>query len=99
MRSVSNRKDEYQQKVKAQLDKINAQIDELKAKARQVQANTSVEYHSQMEELCAKRDTAQVKFNELQKSSGDAWQEIQTGFESAWNDLAIAFDKACKKFQ
>ena len=89
----------YQQKVKAELDKLNAQIDELKAKANQAKADTSVEYHSLMEEIYAKRDAAELKLQELQKAGEDAWQEIQTGFEKAWHQLDQSLAAAMAKFQ
>lgn len=87
---------EYQRKVKAQLDKLNAQLDELKAKADQAQAETRVRFHDQMEEIYTKRDATQAKFNELQQSGEAAWDDIRKGFEQAWTDLAQAFEKAAK---
>ena len=99
MSSQLETKQAYQAKVKAQLDKLNAQIDELKAKAAQAKADVSIEYNSQMEELFAKRDAAQVKLEEIQQAGADAWVELQVGFEKAWGDLQSAFEKARAKFQ
>ncbi|NCJ07882.1 hypothetical protein GS597_15485 [Synechococcales cyanobacterium C] len=95
----SESKAAYQAKVKAQIDKLNAQIDEMKAKAEQAKANASIEYHSKLENLYAQRDTVQMKFNELQGASEEAWKELSKGFEAAWSDLQKSFDNAMTKFK
>lgn len=89
----------YQQKVQAELAKLNAQIGELKAKADQAKADTSVKYHSLLEELYAKRDAAELKLQQLQQAGEDAWQEMQTGFEQAWDELNQSFKTAISKFE
>ena len=90
MTESNPQQEQYQAKVKAQLDKINAQLDELKAKAAQAEADVKTDYHGQMEELYAKRDAASAKLEELQKAGTDAWEEVQKGFEAAWSDLTGA---------
>ncbi len=92
-------KQAYEEKVKAQLEKLDAQIDELKAKAKQAKADTEIEYHSQIEELTAKRDAAFSKLEEMQKAGEDAWKDIQVGFQLAWKDLQASFENATKKFK
>jgi hypothetical protein len=52
-----------------------------------------------MEEIYAKRDAAELKFQQLQQAGEDAWQEIQTGLEKAWNQLAQSLAAAIAKFQ
>ncbi|NEP59077.1 MAG: hypothetical protein F6K31_18980 [Symploca sp. SIO2G7] len=99
MTTQTDSKQAYQEKVNAQLEKMNAQIDELKAKGKQAQADASVEYYSQLEQLYAKRDAAQLKLEEIQKAGEEAWAELQAGFEQAWNELCSAFEKAAAKFQ
>lgn len=91
-------KQAYQEKVGAEFDKLNAQIDEFKAKADQAKAEVSIEYSSKVEELCAKRDAMRLKLEELQKTSEDAWADIETGFRRAWDELSESFQKAMSKF-
>ncbi|WP_204103464.1 MULTISPECIES: hypothetical protein [Spirulina sp. CCY15215] len=91
-------KEAYKAKVKAEVDKINAQIDELNAKANQAKADAVLEYYSQMEELEAKKNAVNIKLQEMQQSSEDAWQELQVGFEKAWNELTTAFERASSRF-
>lgn len=98
MTNKADTKQAYQAKVKAQLDKFNAQIDELKAKSEQAKADAKIGYQDKMAELYKKRDAAQLKFQELQQSSGEAWTEMQKGFEKAWAELSSAWENASSKF-
>ena len=99
MAKNTDNKQIYQEKAKAQLDKLNAQIDELKAKSKQVKADAQIEYQDKIAQLSAKRDVAQVKLQELQESSEEAWTEMQQGFEKAWTELNTAWKSALNKFQ
>jgi chromosome segregation ATPase len=96
--STLDKKHEYQQKVKAELEKVNARIDQYQAKAREAKADTAAHYHDNLEQLIAKRDAAQSKLDELQQASGEAWEEVQKGFENAWNELSVAFQNATSTF-
>lgn len=99
MTTQTPQRQEYQAKVKAELDKFNAQVEEMKAKAAQAQADAKADYHSRMEEVYAKRDAAQNKLQELQNTSAEAWEDVQKGFENAWNDLTDAFERASQNFK
>ncbi|NET50657.1 MAG: hypothetical protein F6K09_18585 [Merismopedia sp. SIO2A8] len=65
----------------------------------QAKANASINYHSTMEELYAKRDAAYTKLEEIQQAGEEAWSDLQVGFEQAWNELNSAFESAVAKFQ
>lgn len=90
---------EYQEKINAQLDRLNAKIDEFEAKAKQAKSDASVEYHNTLEELYAKRDAVKLKLDELSNASEEAWSELRSGFDSAWNSLTESINKAVKKFE
>lgn len=92
-------KQAYEAKVKAQLDQFNAQIEQMKAKAAEANADAAIEYNKAIDDLTAKRNSAQAKLDEIGKASEDAWQDLKVGFESAWNDLNVAFKSAMDKFQ
>jgi len=95
---TTEKRDAYEGKVKAELDKINARIDEFRAKADQAKADAEINYYDTMDELTAKRDALQRKWEELNSASEAAWQDVQKGFESAWNELARSFENAAKHF-
>ena len=88
----------YRDKVQAELNKLNAQVDEMKAKAAQVQADAKIQYSSQIEELQTKQVAVQMKLEELQAASQDAWEDIKTGVELAWLDLQQSFQNAIAQF-
>ena len=88
----------YREKVQAELNKLNAQVDEMKAKAAQAQADAKIQYSSQIEELQTKQVAVQMKLEELQAASQDAWEDIKTGLELAWLDLQQSFQNAVAKF-
>jgi uncharacterized protein YukE len=92
-------RDVHQERVKAELDKLNARINEFKAKAEHSKAEAAVSYNNAVEELVAKRDALEAKWQEVQDSGEAAWQDVYKGFESAWGELVQAFDTASKRFE
>ena len=91
-------KQEYQQKMEAQLQTLQTKIDELKVKASLAKADAKDAYEEQIATLNAKQQEAQLKFQEIQASSESAWQDMKAGMENAWNDLQNAFNKATANF-
>ena len=70
-------KDEYVEKLKAQLDEWSADIDVLEARVRQADAELHIKYDEQVVALKQKRDEAKLKLAEIQASAGEAWQELR----------------------
>jgi len=92
-------KDEYLEKLKAQLDEWSADIDVLEARAKQAEAAARVKYDEQLTILKAKRDEAKAKITEIHSSTGEAWQELKKSGEEAWEVLKKGFEEARKKFK
>jgi uncharacterized coiled-coil DUF342 family protein len=93
-----DKKEEYIQKLDAQLREWSAGIDDLKAKADKAKGEIKTEYNKQIESLDAKREAARKKLKELKEAGGQAWEELKTGAEKAWNELKTALDNAVDKF-
>ncbi|MDP2247833.1 MAG: hypothetical protein Q8J65_06845 [Nitrosomonadales bacterium] len=91
-------KDDYVEKLKAQLDVWSGDIDVLEARAKKVDAELRVKYDEQLSLLQVKRDEAKVKLKEIQESAGDAWQELRKGGDEAWESIKHALAEARKKF-
>lgn len=91
-------KDDYVNKLKAQLDEWSAEIDVLEARARKADADMRVKFESQLTTVKKKRDEARVKLTEIRESSGDAWQELKKGGDEAWESIKRALVEARKKF-
>lgn len=96
---MSEKRDEYVEKLKAKLDEWNTKIDALQAKADHVKPDMKAEYQSQLRNIKAKRDKAQGKLNELRETSKNAWEDLKAGAESAWEDLAEAVRSATSRYK
>ncbi|HEY0268942.1 MAG TPA: hypothetical protein VGC12_06870 [Methyloradius sp.] len=92
-------KDEYLEKLKAQLDEWSADIDLLEARAKEAEAKVRIKYEEQLIILKAKRDEAKAKIAEIHGSAGDAWQELKKSGDEAWEVLKKGFEEARKKFK
>lgn len=97
--NLSQKRDIYQARAKAELDKLDARISEYRAKLDYAQADTRAQYHDLIEQLTTQRDAIAQRFEELQKAGDSAWAELQTGFDQAWTNVNAAFQKAAQKFE
>jgi uncharacterized coiled-coil DUF342 family protein len=84
----------YQEKAEAQLREWNAKIKQLVAEAEEAKADTKIEMLERVEELRAKRDTAQERLDELREASEEKWQEIRDKLETAKDELGEGIERA-----
>jgi lipid II:glycine glycyltransferase (peptidoglycan interpeptide bridge formation enzyme) len=94
---VTNR-DEYVQKLKAQIDQWNAEAARWEEKARNAQAGMQLEYQHQLENLRAKSEQAMAELRRLQHASTDAFSEMMRGADAAMQSMADAFERARRSF-
>lgn len=92
-------REEYIDKLAAQLKEWSAKIDELESKARATKADAKTGYENQIRQLKDKRDAAAQKLQELKGASTDAWDTLKAGAETAWTDLKNALSAAKEKFK
>ena len=95
---MSNR-DEYVEKMKAQLDQWNAEIVKWEVKAQGAQAEARVEYEKRLVTLHEQREKAMYQMKLLQSAAGEAWVEMMRGTDEAWARMREAFDKASSHFR
>jgi lipid II:glycine glycyltransferase (peptidoglycan interpeptide bridge formation enzyme) len=91
-------RDEYVQKLKAQIDNWNAEATRWEEKARKAQAGMKSEYEHQLENFRNKRDEAMVELRRLQSASADAWMEMMRGMENSARSMQDAFERARRSF-
>jgi len=91
-------KQSYLQKLAAQLQQWDKEIDQLKVKADIAKAEAKTELLKQIDELRAKKQTAQGRLSELQAAGDEAWDDIKTGVEKSWTEMKGAFKSAMSKF-
>jgi chromosome segregation ATPase len=94
---MTNR-DEYIDKLAAQLKEWSAKIDELETKAGAAKAEVKTGLEKQIRQLKEQQDVAMKKLQELKGSSAEAWDTLKAGAETAWADLKNAVTAAKEKF-
>lgn len=94
-----DKRDEYVEKLKKQLDLWNAEVSRWEGKAQQATAGMRAEYEEQLQSFREQRDQAMEHLRRVQTSSGDAWKDLMRGTEDAWSKMREAFDKARGHFQ
>jgi hypothetical protein len=94
---MSNR-DEYVEKLKAQVDAWNVEVTKWEAKTKQAHADARVEYEKRLEEFRRQRDQALEQMRRVQAATGDAWLDLVRGADDAWAKMREAFEKARSHF-
>lgn len=93
------KKEEYIEKLAAQLKEWNIKIDALKDKAAKGTEEIKTAINKDLEVLNKKMKEAQNKLQEIGGKSGDAWKAFADGANKAWNDLREAVHQAGEKFK
>jgi hypothetical protein len=89
----------YKQKLAAQLNEWSAQIDLMEAKAENVGADMEIRRAEALYDLRAKQRAASEKMSELEKASGEAWEQVKETADVIWNDLKDGMAVAHAKFK
>jgi len=88
-------RDEYVQKLKAQIDQWNAQMSKWEMASQEVKNK----YLQQLDEAKVRRDEAIEEMKRLQSASADAWTQVMKGAETAFTAMQGAFEKARQGFE
>jgi hypothetical protein len=91
-------RDEYVQRLKAQIDAWNAEAGRWEEKVRKAQAGMKAEYERQLESFRKRRDEAMAELRRLQSASADAWTEMMRGAEASMKSMQEAFERAQRSF-
>ena len=92
-------REEYVQKLKAQLDQWNAEVAKWEEKTRSAQAEMKAEYEKQLEGFRSRRDEAMYQLHQVQVASSDAWMDMMKGADAAWKAMGEAFVRARSHFE
>lgn len=71
-----SRRDEYVEKMKAQLDGLNEKMDTLEAKAKEAKGEARDKYQAEMAKLKKQSQVAKGKLDELKSASEDKWDAM-----------------------
>jgi hypothetical protein len=92
-------RDEYVQKLKAQIDQWNAQAAHWEGEMRQAQGRLRQEYAQQLEQIKTRRDEMLYQMKLLQSASAGAWEDLMRGTDQAWKGMQEAFERARSHFE
>ena len=93
------KREDYIDKLAAQLKVWSAEIDVLKAKAGKGTVEVKIAILKEVEILNKKMQDAQKKIKQIKEKTGDAWESLAEGTNKAWNDLKEAVHQATAKFK
>lgn len=90
-------KEDYQEKLEAQLKEWSARISDFKAKADKAAADVRAKYQEEAEALRQKCEAAQTKLKELKEAGEGVWGDLKTSIERAWNELREGVERAATR--
>jgi hypothetical protein len=94
-----NNRDEYVEKLKAQLDQWERQTTMWEAAAREATAEARTELEKQVGIMRSRADDLVYRMELLKGASAVAWQEIARGADEARKTMQEAFEKARLHFK
>lgn len=94
-----NAKEQYRQKLHAQLLGWQKEVEKLRSLSEQASADARAAMKPHIDELDAKIDEAGTRLLELTNISEDAWESVRANFESAWEALSTAVRDTAAKFK
>ena len=87
-------RDEYVQKLKAQIDQWNEQLKKWESMSEDVKNK----YLQQLDEAQVRRDEAIAELKRIQGASAEAWSQMMQGADSVFKEMRESFERARKAF-
>ena len=88
-------RDEYVQKLKAQIDQWNAQLKKWESASEEVKNK----YLQQLDEAQVRRDDAIAELKRIQGASAEAWTQMMKGADHAFKEMRDSFERARQAFE
>ena len=92
-------RDDYIEKLKAQLDHWNNEVTKWEAQAKGARAELQVRYAKELDVLRAQRELARYNLKLLEEASATAWVELRKGADEAWDRMQAAVNAARAHFE
>jgi len=89
---------QYQKSLDAKLQALQKKHEEFEDRVEKSGKEANKEVSDALAELRSKKNELTTKINNLQSSSGKAWDEMGDGVEEALKDLDEGYDRALKEF-
>jgi predicted nucleic acid-binding Zn-ribbon protein len=94
-----DKKDVYREKLEAQLKEWKAKIDLLETRLSSLSSDAKNELIKEIKDLRQRKTVVREKWNELQKTGGEAWDKLKDGTEKASVELKEKLDKVISRFK
>ncbi len=94
-----DKKDAYREKLDTQLKEWKAKIDQLETKLSSLSSDAKNELIKEIEDLRKRKTVVREKWNELQKTGGEAWDKLKDGAEKASVELKEKLEKVISRFK
>jgi hypothetical protein len=91
-------KEEFQKKMRAELDRMQKEIDRLAFKTNQAKIETQAELDKAVKELQKKKDATAKKLQDLESASGKAWGDLKSGLNASMEELEKSYKRAQSRF-
>ena len=88
-------RDEYVQKLKAQIDEWNAHLKKWESASEEVKNK----YLQQLDEAQVRRDDAIAELKRIQGASAEAWTQMMKGADNAFKEMRESFERARQAFE
>ncbi|MDJ0783051.1 MAG: hypothetical protein QNJ22_13835 [Desulfosarcinaceae bacterium] len=96
-------KDEFQRKMKQQLDDLNAKWRSERQKFEEMAQHATAEVLKKVEKECEEfrqlRRQMKEKIIDLEVASENAWEDVKAKSEASWKELNESFNKAVSRFK
>lgn len=89
---------EYLASVRDDMKAMDAKINDLAEKSKSLKDDAKTQADNALATLREERAVLGEKYDQLSKSSQDAWASAKAGFTSAWSDMQTSFADAKSKF-
>jgi hypothetical protein len=100
---MATNKEEFIEKLKAQLDDLNYHFNilrnKLEAKAQHISAEARETAETELDDLAKMRKQMKSKIIDIEVASENAWGDLKDGVETAWKSLSDALKKAGANFK
>ncbi|HEY4743745.1 MAG TPA: hypothetical protein VIH45_03745 [Desulfuromonadaceae bacterium] len=94
-----DKREDYLQRLEAQLKEWKAKIDQLEARTSMVSSETKADLMREIEALRRKKMVVKEKWSALQKTGDEVWNTLAEGMEKAAAEMKQAIDKVIARFK
>ncbi len=90
-------REEYQEKIEAQLKEWAVRLEDLKARAAKAKVEAREELPKQIDKLLAKQEEVQRKLKKLREARAETWEKVKPTLDKGMAEFKKAWDRLVSK--